>query len=79
VQRAVACLGCGGGSSEPGVARAMGIRFRRDLTLQMRRSEGNSHRGSSSGGGGQSRAHDGDFFVVTLVGNEELLQSTPAS
>jgi hypothetical protein len=44
----------------------------------MRRNEGNSPRGSLSGEGGQgwSRVHDGGLFVVTLVGDEELLRST---
>jgi hypothetical protein len=36
---------------------------------------GNSPRGSSSGKG-RSRVRNGGFFIVTLAGDEELLQST---
>jgi hypothetical protein len=66
-----------GGSSEPGIARAMGHYFRRGLTVRMRRSKGNSPRGSLSGGGwGRSRVCDGRFFIATLADDEELLGST---
>jgi hypothetical protein len=51
VQLVAARLGHGSDWPELGVAHPMGHRFWRGLTLQMRHIQGNSHRGSSNGGG----------------------------
>jgi hypothetical protein len=67
-------LNCGGGSSEPGVAHAMGHHFRRGLTLQTWRIEGNSPRGSSSSRGDRSRAHDGGQLAPTFGDVDDKLQ-----
>jgi hypothetical protein len=73
-QRAVLCLGRGGGSPEPGVARTMGHRFRRGLTLRTWCIKGNSPRGSSNTEGDQSRACDGDWLAPTISDVDDKLQ-----
>jgi hypothetical protein len=66
----------GSGSPEPGVAHATGHRFWWGLTLRTQRSEGNSPRGSSKGGGDRSRAHDGGRLAPTFgVVDDELQRS----
>jgi hypothetical protein len=65
-QGAAAHLSRGGGSRESGVAHAMGHCFRWGLTLRMQRIQGNSPRGSSNGGGDQSRARDGGQLAATF-------------
>jgi hypothetical protein len=52
-QRAAEPLSRGDGSLEPGIAHATGHHFQCGLTLQMRHSEVNSPRGSSSGLGAE--------------------------
>jgi hypothetical protein len=73
-QRAVVRLGRGGGSQEPGVARATRHHFRRGLTLQTRHIKGNSPRGSSNCGGDRSRACNGGRLAPTFRDVDDELQ-----
>jgi hypothetical protein len=60
----------------PGVARATGHHFRRGLTLRTRCIKGNSHRGSSNGGGDWSRARDGGRLSPTFGNVDNELQQS---
>jgi hypothetical protein len=73
-QRRAARLGRSGGSPEPGVANTTGHHFRIGLTLWTRRIQGNSPRGSSNGGGNQSRARDAGRIAPTFGDVEDELQ-----
>jgi hypothetical protein len=57
-----------------GVPQLRWHHFRQGLTLQMKRSDGNSPRGSSSGGGDRSRAPDDTRLAPTFGVIDDKLQ-----